>query len=100
MRHQLEGQVSILLGVICQLEQSLRAHIELWEQIIIEVISRGLQLHLREVSQIVICFSDQFFSCQEGVDKEATAGDLTRDPLGPAVGTACIESLSRHRLLL
>jgi hypothetical protein len=55
--------------MISQLEQSLTRHIELRQQVIIELISSLFQLHLSKMSEIVVGLSDQLFSSEEGVDQ-------------------------------
>lgn len=85
MCHQLESQIGILFSVVGQLEQALRAHIELGKQVIIEIIAGRLKLHLSKMSEVIVCLTDQLLGCQEGVHKEATASDLARDPLGATI---------------
>lgn len=102
MRHQLEGQVRILFRVVRQLEEPVGAHIELREEILVEIYTSLLKLNLRQVGQVVVCLTNKLLGCQEGVDQEAPAGDLPWDPLGAAIAGASrsVELLGRHALLL
>ena len=87
--------------MISQLEQSVAGDIELRQQVVVELIASLFQLHLGQVSEVVVGLSDEFLRGQERIDQESPAGHLSRDPLGAAIGaTARVEFLRGHVLLL
>ena len=58
MLHELEREVGISFGVVCQLENTFSTAVETWEHIIVEVFPRLFKLTLGQVAQIVISFTD------------------------------------------
>ena len=87
--------------MISELEESFTGYVELWEQVVIELVPRLLELHLGEMREVVVGLPDELLGREEGVDEQAAARDLPGYPLGPAVrALPAVELLTGNRLLL
>jgi hypothetical protein len=43
--------------------------VESWEHVFVKVLSLGSQLYLSQVTEVIVCFSDELFGIEECVDK-------------------------------
>lgn len=85
MLHELVGEESIGFCVVDQFDEPERCQEELGQHVFVEVLSRGFELPLRQVSQIVLGFPDEFFRAHESVNHESPARNHSGDPGAAAV---------------
>ena len=65
MQHKHECEVRVFLGVVCELEQPVRGHVETREEVIFKLCSLLIQLNFCQMLEVVVSFSDEFFGGEE-----------------------------------
>ena len=70
-----------------QLKEAVGGLVEIWQSVVVEVLSGCLQLSLSEIGKIIICLSKKFLRTDICIDQKSSTSNHPRHPLTSGVSS-------------